>query len=479
MTADFSAYPQSARINQLLAGNESPLDSEISACEELLAELPNLLSDIDTRIATARTLVEDLERAREDLIRRADNYRVITQIIRRIPSEVLAEIFFLAQAPVPNSSKTNRLATISSLDTRKAPWTISQVCRRWRSIALNFPSIWNRIVLVQRSKEKPLSSMLLGLQLHRCGTHPLSVVLATQCTEKRETFNSLIQFLLSSSSRWQSLRIHMPLSIIDWALGDLCLPSLSTLCITTDIQHPSASPFTNFLHAPNLRSVISFPSIISQFQLPWSQITHFAFPRFATNDLRFAPGDTNAVHVALLHRLTGLQHCELQCRSQADVTLRSSPARLPNLKALYLERHIESGGAGEILSNLTLPALETLKIVGKIKAEPLSLLLERSGASLLHLNLRSKTTLNRGCLNVIRVTRGLQTLSVDMPQLVPEDFLEKFLPSDSDAPVLLPLLHSLKVIIGTERKIPTEMIEKLKQVRPELEIEIQAEREPR
>ncbi|KAJ7236067.1 hypothetical protein B0H12DRAFT_1027081, partial [Mycena haematopus] len=92
--------------------------------------------DLDASITEAEHLLAKLRSRREHSIEDIRRGRAILSVIRRLPSDILGEIF---PYTVPDYVPRNHRATDSS------PWVYGRVCSRWRTLSLSLPTLWSRI----------------------------------------------------------------------------------------------------------------------------------------------------------------------------------------------------------------------------------------------------------------------------------------------------------------------------------------------
>ncbi|KAK0237546.1 hypothetical protein EDD85DRAFT_547336 [Armillaria nabsnona] len=108
-------------------------------------------------------------------------YKKALHPIRRLPPEVLSEIFLqrIDENGVEKEASRFLDATPSrpksSLDPSQCPWTLSTVCSKCHAISLSFPRLWSNIHLHVRDEKPRKSIRTLNLQLHRSGTQALKV----------------------------------------------------------------------------------------------------------------------------------------------------------------------------------------------------------------------------------------------------------------------------------------------------------------
>ncbi|KAF7374450.1 hypothetical protein MSAN_00329100 [Mycena sanguinolenta] len=112
--------------------NYVPSDPEVLEIRALLAEPEIQLARIDAQIEKMETALAQLKAQRASLKRPIDAHKVLLSPIRRIPHDVLVEIF-LACLP----SKHHAL-----IDPTQAPMLLGRICRHWSSVAYSTPMLW-------------------------------------------------------------------------------------------------------------------------------------------------------------------------------------------------------------------------------------------------------------------------------------------------------------------------------------------------
>ncbi|KAJ7706923.1 hypothetical protein B0H17DRAFT_572757 [Mycena rosella] len=129
-----------------------------------------------------------------------DSAAIIPSSGAAFPPEILGEIFL---ASIPALGRTE--------DRAHFHWSLSHVCRHWRTSALSFPKLWSFLDLEQtQENEEYTSSSLDFLQayLQRSGTHPLTFRLAYS----QETIHGhpFLECLLQHSARWETVYLEAP-----------------------------------------------------------------------------------------------------------------------------------------------------------------------------------------------------------------------------------------------------------------------------
>ncbi|KAJ7611754.1 hypothetical protein FB45DRAFT_1119126 [Roridomyces roridus] len=116
----FVLNPLQRRWDHLLRSNDPPLD----------AEIPKRLDALDLEINKLRSERDEIS----DCIQR---HSAILAPIRRVPADLLSEIFSLVSF--------TRL--VNGVEEQCAPWSLGLICRSWRYLAIHSPLLWRHIVI--------------------------------------------------------------------------------------------------------------------------------------------------------------------------------------------------------------------------------------------------------------------------------------------------------------------------------------------
>ncbi|KZP24021.1 hypothetical protein FIBSPDRAFT_785319, partial [Athelia psychrophila] len=92
--------------------------------------MKSLELELDKEIQDIQAVLEELLRKRTDLRDQGDKHRELLHPIRRLPAEILAEVFGQC------------MTTPWLHDFNKSPLILHNVCALWRSIAVSTPSLW-------------------------------------------------------------------------------------------------------------------------------------------------------------------------------------------------------------------------------------------------------------------------------------------------------------------------------------------------
>lgn len=136
-------YFQSPAVANLLATNIVPTGSHLIEITQKVNDCAIQLAEVDQRIERLQEQLSHLGKQRLQIQRELDDWNVFLHPVRRLPTEILQEIFL---ACIKDSVSTVHQST--SLNVQNyMPWILAQVCSHWRSAALSFPQLWSAITV--------------------------------------------------------------------------------------------------------------------------------------------------------------------------------------------------------------------------------------------------------------------------------------------------------------------------------------------
>ncbi|KAJ7291339.1 hypothetical protein C8J57DRAFT_214633 [Mycena rebaudengoi] len=171
-------------LESLLISNDPPPDAEILVIRNIIADEQSRLLDLDTHIAALKKILEPLVDERNATADRILRHQSVISAARRVPPEILGEIFLLT---LP-SQEDGMLEKASCVDS--SPWLVGRICSRWREIALALPELWTTILIYDCGDAHP--SLLLRrvkMLLHRFIISP-----------------EVLEVLADSSPRWETVQ---------------------------------------------------------------------------------------------------------------------------------------------------------------------------------------------------------------------------------------------------------------------------------
>ncbi|KIY64010.1 hypothetical protein CYLTODRAFT_359122, partial [Cylindrobasidium torrendii FP15055 ss-10] len=126
---------------------EGQASEEIRRAQADAGEYSNALL---SRIGHLRNQLAVLEAEHETVLESLGEMGTVLHPVRRVPDEVLGEIFSAANAnnPPPTFQQLCTGAFQDSLaELHYAPWTLSKVCRNWRHVATSRASLWQEVCI--------------------------------------------------------------------------------------------------------------------------------------------------------------------------------------------------------------------------------------------------------------------------------------------------------------------------------------------
>ncbi|KAJ7830337.1 hypothetical protein B0H14DRAFT_3464940 [Mycena olivaceomarginata] len=241
-----------ALINDLIRSHYQLPPEELSS---LLASLSGQLSKCDEELARLRAKIDELGIHRAVLQEQYDSCQSFFAPVRRLPSEIIAEIFALAAVnPEPTADTPPSLALLQRL-AHPQLLILSRVCARWHSVAVGTPSLWTKIHLQDTAfwsapgiAERAME--LLQSALARSGNFPLTVIITN--TTNTWSHRPALELLAQHSARWRVVRFRCPASDFQFlaaAKGNLAI--LENIEVATNASE--SLPVTLFEVAPRLR----------------------------------------------------------------------------------------------------------------------------------------------------------------------------------------------------------------------------------
>ncbi|KAJ7475149.1 hypothetical protein B0H11DRAFT_1728277, partial [Mycena galericulata] len=130
-----------SRHHTLLTTNEIPDPSDIPLIQQAVVECAARLAYLDHQISRlVQEIMDQMVKWKEERSLLLDHLAQNKAIIRRMPPEVLGEIFLLT---LPSRIQESSLISV----VHGSPWVLTRVCSRWREIGTLTPSLWSRIAI--------------------------------------------------------------------------------------------------------------------------------------------------------------------------------------------------------------------------------------------------------------------------------------------------------------------------------------------
>ncbi|KAJ7464826.1 hypothetical protein B0H11DRAFT_77386 [Mycena galericulata] len=355
--------------------NYTPSDSEMEQLRALLQEPTNKLVQVDAQIAEMDALIGQLRAEQASLQAKIFAHRALMSPIRRVPLDILQEIF-LACLPTTHDAL---------IDPGEAPLLLGRICKHWRSVAYSTPVIWSSIHIPSISGSVSWngeeSEVLWGIErklgsfvqawLDRSRACPLSISLSLKPYgfDPRPHQHPVISQITRGSSRIRRLNLCVHISEMQslLLLGVDDLPLLESLHIQcpSDNQYPITrwSTFPIF-QVPTLQRIsLHVKADALTLPLRWSQLTNLNLACFS--DWTTVHGDPwggldQKGALELLHRCPNLVWCRLHATTSVPFTAGPS-LTLPHLKVLILAEFFDYA---QVMTRLVVPKLRYLDVGG-------------------------------------------------------------------------------------------------------------------
>ncbi|KAF8200068.1 hypothetical protein K438DRAFT_1823155 [Mycena galopus ATCC 62051] len=369
-----------------LGTNYCPTDAEVGRIKGLLVEPCLKLKCLDVEIAAMQKALDKLAEERDALGAYVDAHRILISPLRRLPVDVIEEIFM---ACLP----THRNCVMSA---QEAPVILGRICSSWRTISLSTPSLWSRLHIAEPSfpptaKHTSAASDLLQMKtvqrlevanawLRRSGTCPLSISLesrlnhgfiarfsAARLSAAPPSPDILLPTLISFASRWQTISLRIPPSAIQMLLRltEADVPLLKSLTINEQLERPHREwnlSQASVLRAPALSRFYVSARNVSTVELPlrWGNLTALTLLwSFAVGPL------TCQVVLDILGRCSQLRMCTMLVHGPPTGHLQDSIVECPFLHTLRISSSLSPlQTSGRLLSRLSMPDLQDFELQG-------------------------------------------------------------------------------------------------------------------
>ncbi|KAG6810740.1 hypothetical protein H0H92_010544 [Tricholoma furcatifolium] len=303
--------------------HDSLSDSGIEHTKSLLHDAEKVLSELNAAVIALIT-------RRDVQAERVQKYRIALAPHKRLPPELLSEIFVrcLPFDTLYDSANTLRLPPII----QQAPWVLGQVCSRWRRISRSDPRLW-RVAKISLY-DKP--------SIHLSRAYELLPPLAPLAVTYRGPAKILNTALIPYLRRINDLDLRMSISESDVffqsvsptdfvALQSIQFnvinPTPEEPCLQ-EIQRRGIFSLANRLKRLHIRSDGGLP--VSSHDIPLPQITSL--------DISGVYGlDTDMV-LSILRDCSRLEHLDASFLSNESVT--TEPLYLEHLESLHIRVHL-------------------------------------------------------------------------------------------------------------------------------------------
>ncbi|KAJ7143614.1 hypothetical protein C8R43DRAFT_1014781 [Mycena crocata] len=290
-------------LQDKIGTNYAPLDAEIVHIKQLLVDPCAEIQRIDDEIA-------QLQARRLKLSTYVSEYTALISPMRRLPSDIVREIFI-------SCLPANHNPIISA---EEAPLLLTRVCSIWRSIALSTPRMWAAIHIVEPRELDPQVQAgcldMVNNWLGRSGGLPLSISFHP-IIHVPAVSSLLFDVIMSFSSRWKDISVSGPSNI---RLSKAQVPLLRSISIADHevVDEILAEETQGFFRGASVEEVRIGTNIHPrQLSLPWHQLTTLSLsnlPYYNGNfhDQRGALELSSSIAFGILSECHVLRKCSLQ-----------------------------------------------------------------------------------------------------------------------------------------------------------------------
>ncbi|KAF9026700.1 hypothetical protein BDZ89DRAFT_833624 [Hymenopellis radicata] len=217
--AEYQAiFTETHHLKELRTTNNPASEDDVAYVhDELLPAIENDITTLEKRMTDLRLAIELLMEEKNDLTKLANNFKSLISPHRRLPPELLMEIFKYACEKDCDDWDVYRRGNSAS------PHVLACVCSGWRQVALSCPVIWSRISLYSEDSEKrhyPSFSEALDTTLCRSRNSPLYITLSSPWLESAE--RTFLEHVSVHSSRWSAITLDIDSAFADTAFQMLC-----------------------------------------------------------------------------------------------------------------------------------------------------------------------------------------------------------------------------------------------------------------
>jgi hypothetical protein len=356
-----------------------------------IAGIESNISKLDDEMSRLQTVMGQLVDERQRLERSLEEHRSVVAPIRRIPLELLSEIFIFCADSSSSGSNSN-------FDVTKAPIKLSFVCSKWRSLAISMSQLWSSISLQGgredvhswgRSQIYSIRTDMLSTWLLRSGSSPLTLRI-NGLWLKHDALTSCISIMIPHSHRWRDVTFSLyeeHWEMLSAVKGHLPQLERFDVDIPGDPSNGLDIPFNIFEVAPKLHTITIQVSLNpSNWLVPWGQLRCFHF------NLDFGLG-----LAWVLEACPNLIRCTIDIYTLYEALDHFDHSSLASLHLLpHVEEHLDV-----LFNSLTLRALQDLDIALPLSACPTIALPQNAVASMLD---RSSCNLQRLRLSCVGFT---------------------------------------------------------------------------
>ncbi|KAJ7656105.1 hypothetical protein DFH06DRAFT_1132585 [Mycena polygramma] len=420
----------------LCISNRPPTEQEVLGIRSLIEEMDPQQQD-ESHSEPQRLEQSSLSELGQTIL---ESFRGALSAMRSLPAEILGQIFI--------DCRDDNLDEpwYETTDPYHAPTVLTQVCSRWRLVALHTPQLWNNVPLLTDAFADGREIFVKEI-LDRSRHVPLSITLASPpdwSTMGDDRERRWLDLVWDSSYRLR----HISLDIYSDEAGsqifpyETIFPHLSSLeiSITGDDEPDIQAMLASFGSSPLLRSLtLNLQNVGTDDFIPAT------FPLPQLTDLDIDAALTTFGVRDILGQCTALETAKIHELFEWDSDDPPPPRDIFTLSHL-VQLDISFGlgvGAADLLDAFTLPQLTSLSIASSPRpgqldqsADAFLALQARSHLSLTHLSLVRQDLAFPQLTSLLRILPELQMLVIANCTTITEPLFQTLARDAADAPAL-------------------------------------------
>lgn len=370
-----------------LDSNYVATDSESIHIQFLLKRPTSRLEELFTRLQQLDQQYTLIRNEQTSLLLSISKHRALMSLVRKLPVEILQEIF-IACLPTAHNAVMSRW---------EPPILLTQICSSWRNIAHATPQLWNSIHIAAPCNISGMYSCdypnFLSTVEHagrrseavlewitRSATSPLDISLGQWGTSAPDgCYDKIIHYLIRFSERWREVRFSAPYQALVpvAALPTSKVPLLETLSLDcppvhfTHLGRQSVWTTSGVLKAPKLRDLwlrglwlFQLNNDAMRLPINWHQFTSLSLEGTSWG------ASFRSLSVSRAYKILSLCHNLITCRLEIGAMMgydeeflpfeiTTAPISLPYLTKLS----VREGGTSlsRLFTLLHLPLLNSLE----------------------------------------------------------------------------------------------------------------------
>ncbi|KAJ7777600.1 hypothetical protein DFH07DRAFT_876837 [Mycena maculata] len=464
----------SPSVEPLLVSNDAPQPTQTILVRAILQDKEARLLALGAEITELQVALQTLQSKYAGLAAEIIQYKSTLSPVRRIPPEIIAEIFLYFLPSLVWDEK------FPKLQPSKLPWKLGHICRLWRTVALSLGQLWSVVDLVftggtrdwgmprlvrpdENSEERELTQLppnpcrhyhytgygtyhcdwldceykqahwiqtdldLIDGSVQRSGDHTISLRLQPPYF----AVHPVMDAVLKHSARWGEIALVRPGRSLLQRLTDFEGHFEQLRKITLASAFDQRFPYQSAPNLTNLSLVLVQIPPGSRLQIPWSQLT-----RYREEDCGWLDP---VERLASYRQLTNLLVFRLKWAAQRFQT----PAEallFPSLRVASLQLSMRLGE--KLVPLLDMPVLQSFSIEIEGDACQLHLCLPHSSPHLKVLRVTMLTCIG-DAERAFEMFPDLTEIALDSPYIISDNILSRLIPYP-DRPPLSPKLELIR-----------------------------------